>query len=435
MIAAGTADPRAAAALTVAGVIDAGASLDDALAGRRAAIGPADHALLQEIAYGTVRWCLLLEAWLRPLLRKPFRRKDRPLHFLLLTALYQLQWMRIPDHAVVDRTVQAAAHLDRAWARGVVNAVLRNYLRREEEIHAAVTDPATLQAFPRWLHDRIEAAWPAQCRSILAASNERPPMTLRVNLSRTRRGDFLGRLEAAGIDASATTASEAGVMLERPRPTDQIPGFAAGLVSVQDESAQLAAPALDAGPGLRVLDACAAPGGKSCHLLETEPGLAELVAVDLPERVGAIRDNLERLGLDATVVTGDATRPEAWWDGRPFQRILLDAPCTGSGVIRRHPDIRHRRRPGDVARFAARQLQLLEACWPLLARGGKLLYTTCSILPEENEAVARTFLDSSADGRPLALPGTYGIDCGAGRQRLPGCDGGDGFYYCLIRKE
>lgn len=425
---------RAIAALVTVDVIDAGASLDDALAARRGALGPADHALLQEIAYGSVRWYLLLEAWLAQLVRKPFKSHDRMLHFLLISALYQLEWMRTPDHAVVDETVKATAKLGRPWARGVVNGVLRNFLRRREAIQSAVTDPATLHAFPTWLYRRIEDAWPRQCLAILEASNGRPPMTLRANLSRGSRQACLDRLADAGIAATPSLDSAAGVVLERPRPVTEIPGFAEGLVSVQDESAQLAAPALDLAPDMRVLDACAAPGGKTCHLLETEPALAELVAVDLPARVDAIGENLQRLGLAATVIAADFTRSRNWWDDRPFQRILLDAPCTGSGVIRRHPDIRHRRRDGDVEKFAAQQLALLDASWPLLAHGGKLLYITCSILPEENEAVARAFIGNTPDARHIDLATAYGVAGEHGRQRLPGEHHGDGFYFCLMEK-
>ncbi|MEA3292396.1 MAG: 16S rRNA (cytosine(967)-C(5))-methyltransferase RsmB [Pseudomonadota bacterium] len=425
---------RAIAALVTADVIDDGASLDDALAARRGALSPANHALLQEIAYGSVRWYLLLEAWLAQLVRKPFKPHDRMLHFLLISALYQLEWMRTPDHVVVDETVKATANLGRPWARSVVNGVLRNFLRRQEAIQAAVTDPAARHAFPKWLYRRIETTWPRQYPAILEASNGRPPMTLRVNLSRVSREEYLTQLAAAGIAAAPTVDSAAGAVLKRPRPVTEIPGFAEGLVSVQDESAQLAAPALDLAPGMRVLDACAAPGGKACHLLETEPALDELVAVDLPARVDAIEENLQRLGLEAQVITADSTRPETWWDGRPFQRILLDAPCTGSGVIRRHPDIRHRRRDTDVEKFAAQQLALLKALWPLLAHGGKLLYITCSILAEENEAVARAFTGNTPGAQHLDLAATYGVTREYGRQRLPGEHHGDGFYFCLMEK-
>jgi 16S rRNA (cytosine967-C5)-methyltransferase len=322
----------------------------------------------------------------------------------------------------------------------LVNATLRNFLRRRESLLKAADGAASSRyAHPQWLIEALRAGWPEDWRAILAANNMRAPMTLRVNRRRATVQEARAKLAAAGIESQPPAGLADALTLATPIDVDRLPGFAAGELSVQDAGAQLAVEALDAGPGLRVLDACAAPGGKTGHILERHADLAECVALDVSEsRLGRVRDNLERLHLQATVIAGDARRPQDWWDGRPFDRILLDAPCSGSGVIRRHPDIKSLRRATDIDRLAAAQDQLLVALWPLLATGGKLVYATCSVLRAENEAGVARCLDRRAGARAVALPANplarWGRTAGAGRQILPGDNGMDGFFYACLEK-
>jgi len=284
--------------------------------------------------------------------------------------------------------------------------------------------------------EKFRAAWPDDWERIASTNNERPPLVLRVNLRKTTRANYLEALRTAGLAARPDALLDTDVTLETPVPVTQLPGFADGLVSVQDAAAQWAAVLLDAQPGHHVLDACAAPGGKTGHLLERTPGLAELVAVDRePARVARIDESLKRLGLTARLITADAAEPPAWWGEQPFDRVLLDAPCSASGVIRRHPDVKLRRKPADLPKLIAAQARLLSALWPLLKPGGKLLYVTCSILPEENENTLRAFLAREATAVEQPLPETVGRACAAGRQILPGEHGMDGFYYACLRKK
>ena len=427
---------RAAAARAVTAVLVRGRSLDDALPPEMERLDPRDRPLAQEIAYGTLRWHPRLAAVLQGLLQKPLRRKDRDLEAVLLTGLYQLAYLDVPPHAAVSETVAAAGGRGRGWAKGLVNGVLRNFLReREERLQRADRDEAAALAHPAWLLGMLRKAWPEDWRAVAEANNARPPMTLRVNAARTARADYLEELAAAGLAARPGTHSAEAVVLERPVPVERLPGFEEGRVSVQDEAAQLAAGLLDPGPGERVLDACAAPGGKTAHLLERQPGL-DLVALDLDaDRLERVAANLARLGLAAERVTGDAGAPDGWWDGRPFDRILLDAPCTGTGVIRRHPDIKALRRPEDVEALVGRQAKLLAALWPLLRPGGMLVYSTCSVLPRENARQVAAFLHDRDDAVEVDPVGNWGHPQAAGRQILPGEDGMDGFYYACLRKQ
>ena len=422
--------------------------------GGRAAPGAvAEAALVQELAYGTLRWFHQLAGIAALLLEKPLKPKDQDVYALLLAGLYQLRHLRVATHAAVDETVAATQALGKPWAKGLVNACLREYLRRVAEIEKFVGhDPTLTLSHPTWLLEKFRAASPDDWQRIVQVNNERPPMTLRVNLRHTTRERYLEKLRAAGIEARPAFVLETDVTLATPLPVSALPGFAEGEVSVQDAAAQWAAVLLDTQPGERVLDACAAPGGKTGHILERTPGLAELVALDREAaRVALIEQNLKRLGLAAHLVTADASEPGSWWDGQLFDRILLDVPCSATGVIRRHPDIKLRRRPEDLPKLAATQTRLFAALWPLLRPGGKLLYVTCSILPEENENQVRAFLacaDSAADdsrdggGRAASgtaaeapLPTAIGRPRAAGRQILPGDDGMDGFYYaCLLKK-
>jgi len=431
-----TTDPRALAAQALAGILDGGHSTAEALPPAQSAC--ADEraaALVQELVYGTLRWYFRLEAVLLQLLHKPLKKGTADLHCLLLLGLYQLDRLAVPERVAVHETVQAVHALHREWAAGLVNAVLRGFQRRREELDEIVrADEVARYAHPRWLIRQLQADWPERFTEILAANNERPPFCLRVNHRRVTRAEYLELLQARGIDAAPIPETEQGVQLVAPVPVSRVPGFSAGDVSVQDGAAQLAAGLLDVQPGMRVLDACAAPGGKTAHLLERHPDI-EVTALDIDAgRLARVQDNLARLGLQAQLLAADAGRVETWWDGRLFDRILLDAPCSGTGVIRRHPDIKVLRRAADIGALVVRQSELLNALWPLLIPGGILLYCTCSILKAENSAGVSGFLEIRGDAqeRPLASarPGFPAV----GRQILPGENGMDGFYYaCLLK--
>ncbi|HTP40567.1 MAG TPA: 16S rRNA (cytosine(967)-C(5))-methyltransferase RsmB [Steroidobacteraceae bacterium] len=398
-------------------------------------------ASLRALTLGTLRWYPRLQFLLRRLAAEPPVQLQTELAALLVVALHQLEYSRHRPEVCVSLAVDAARALGQQRAAGLVNALLRRYLRERDALQAALArDAAAAAAHPPWLYQRLREAWPEQLAAILAANNEPGPMTLRVNPARQSLAAYLQQLSAAGIDAQRVEWSTTAITLATPVPVAQLPGFAAGAVSVQDAAAQLAAPLLDARPGMRVLDACAAPGGKSGALLERAQGQLELTALDIdPARVQLIADTLQRLQLRATLVSADLAAAPAWWDARPFDRILLDAPCSATGVIRRHPDIKLLRRAADLRALAARQLALLKRCFGLLAPGGRLLYCTCSVLPEENAALVATFLQQEAFARELPLPAqpwpAATVAQPVGRQILPGAGTGtDGFYYaCLTR--
>jgi 16S rRNA (cytosine967-C5)-methyltransferase len=358
---------------------------------------------------------------------------------LLLVGLYQLLYMRVAAHAAVQETVEAAQALNKGWAKGFLNAVLRRAQRELPRLRARLArDERLALAHPEWLLARLQEAYPEDWRAIAAANNERPPMTLRVHRGRIAPADYAAKLAAAGLAARAVADIDDALTLDTPVPVERLPGFAQGEVSVQDAAAQLAAGLLDARPGARVLDACSAPGGKAAHILERHPQV-ELVALDVDaQRLARVRANFTRLGLHGTLLAGDAGEPAGWWDGRAFDRILLDAPCSATGVIRRHPDIRLHRRPADLERLAAGQARLLNALWPLLAPGGKLLYVTCSILPHENDQPLAAFLARHGDAhaQTLAHPALarYARPTTLGFQILPGDAGLDGFYYAGVAK-
>lgn len=427
---------RAAAARAVAAVARHGRSLDAALTQLAASVPAPDRGLLAQLAYGTLRLYPRLDRWVGLLLARPLPQRDAEIHDLLAVGLYQLEETRIPDHAAVAATVEGAREMARAQHAALVNACLRRWLREREALKARVVRvPEVVHAHPRWWLETLARDWPRDWESVIAAANTQAPMWLRVNRRRTSRDDWLARLVAVGGDAEPWAPAPDALRLAEPMAVEALPGFAAGEVSVQDAAAQLAVGLIDARAGMRVLDACAAPGGKACHLLEAAPGI-ELTALDVaPLRLGRVRENLERLGLQASVVAGDAQQPRDWWDGRPYDRILLDAPCTGSGVVRRHPDIKLLRRAEDVAAMAAQQAALLDALWPLLAPGGRLLYATCSVFRAENAGQASEFLARQPGARAVDLgePG-WGRRAGPGRQILTGEAGTDGFYYaCLTR--
>ncbi len=397
---------------------------------------PRDAGLLKELCYGTLRWQPRLKAQLARMLERPLKPADLDVELVLLLGLYQLAYLRIPPHAAVQQTVETCRLLGKEWAAGLVNAVLRRYQRERAQLEAAVAeDPVARYAHPRWFMEELKRDWPEHWERMLDAGNERPPLTLRVNRRHGTRDAYLARLAAAGIAARACRHAADGVVLEEARDVTTLPGFEQGLCSVQDEGAQLAADLVDAGPGMRVLDACAAPGGKTCHLLERHPDLGGLTAVELDaRRAKRIGENLRRLGLSAEVKVADAAVPAAWWDGVPFDRILLDAPCSASGVVRRHPDVKARRTPAEVAQAAGLQARLLGALWPLLAPRGKLVYVTCSVFRRENVLQLEPFLAGQADAEALPFAADWGVPAGPGRQVLTGEDGMDGFYYACVRK-
>jgi len=431
-----TADPRAGAAQVLAQVYGAGRSLATALPPVLARLPAARRPLVQELCYGTLRWGPRLEWLLERLLERPLKPRDGDLRALLLLGLYQLHSLDLPPHAAVAETVSAASALGKSWARGLVNGVLRRFQRERAELLAVLErEPAAALAHPPWLLVALQEAWANRWRAVAEANNQRPPMTLRVNRRQGTQAAYAGRLAAAGITARPAPHVGDGLILDQPLPVERLPGFTDGAVSVQDSAAQLAADLLAPASGQRILDACAAPGGKTAHLLERAPE-AEVTALDRdPERLQRVAENLERLGLNARLLAADAGTPEVWWDGRPFDRILLDAPCSATGVIRRHPDIKILRRATDLPALAAEQRRLLAALWPLLASGGILVYATCSVLPLENHEVVTNFLANQPDAREEPIRADWGRPPGAGRQILPGEDGMDGFYYaCLTRR-
>ena len=426
-----------AGAVVIQKVVDHGRSLDQALIEAPSQFEGSLPAL-KELCFGGCRFYFYYDAIISGLVSKPLKQKDRLIHFLIVAAFYQLDHMSVPDHAVVNETVKALKKSKQDWARNFVNGVLRNYLRNREEIAAKLKSNATIEhrfyAFPRYLYEMIQSDWPAYYRLILGASNKKPPLTIRVNASRVTREAYMNFLSQQGIAVHSTADSAIGITFEKPVGVMEIPGFVKGDVSVQDESAQLVARALDMEAGMRVLDGCAAPGGKTCLLLESKPGLGEMVAVDLPHRVAGIRENLQRIGLTATIVDSDFIDTDAWWDGVSFDRILMDVPCSGSGVIRRHPDIRHRRQDGDIEKFHLQQLSLLNTAWKMLKPGGVLLYVTCSVFSQENDCTVEKFLGCITDFELQSLESVFGLKTRYGRQRLPGLHSGDGFYYCKLRR-
>lgn len=429
-------NPRLAAAHALAAVLSGKASLNSSLPKQLDKVEARDRGLAQDLAFGTARWQPRLSALAERLLQKPFKTADADVEALMLIGLYQLLYSRVPAHAAIGETVGCADKLKKPWAKGLLNAVLRRAQREAEQIFVELErDPVVRTAHPRWLQKSLKAFWPEHWEAICAANNAHPPMILRVNRRHQGRDDYLALLTESGIEASPCQFSADGIVLAKACDVRELPGFQEGWISVQDEAAQLAAGLLDLAPGQRVLDACCAPGGKTCHLLEAEAGLKAVVAVDLEaKRLVRVQENLDRLGLDAQLIAADGRDTAAWWDGQPFQRILLDAPCSATGVIRRHPDIKLTRQPDDIAALAVLQGELLDALWPTLAVGGILLYATCSALPTENTEVIEAFLGRTAGARELDLDTQAGLKQAHGRQLLAQEGGHDGFYYAKLIK-
>lgn len=397
-----------------------------------------EFSLIQETSYGCCRWYFALETLLGQLLNKPLKKQDLDIKCLMVCGLYQLRDLEVAEYAVINESVSAVLIFKKPWAKGLVNAVLRGYQRKKDELEETLTasQPNGNLAFPKWLDSEISQQWPEQALSVFHNSNQRPPMTLRVNLARNSREQYLKSLAQAGIGATAGDLANSAVYLDKPAPVFELPGFAGGRLSVQDEASQLVAKLLQLEPAQRVLDACAAPGGKSCHMLESEGLLTCMTSIDKSQsKLSRIRENLERLGLESNLVVADAGELEAWWDGTHFDRILLDAPCSATGVIRRHPDIKLLRRPEQVKSLTEIQFGLLTKLWPCLKPGGLLLYTTCSLLRQENEETIRRFLDSTDNAKYEAIEADWGVECAFGRQLLPGTSSGpDGFFYAVLRK-
>lgn len=456
---------RFAAVLTLQKVLAAEqpCALDTAM--QLVSVSPRDEALRKALCQGVCYWYFTLQKWISILVDKPLKTKDHDLLCLLLIGLYQLYWMRTPDYACLQATTETAIALQKSWAKGFINAVLR-----KAQLQINTKPPQFLQkarsAWPDWLALQIEQAWPTQAERIFAAAQKPGPMTLRVNQRHHCRDDYqqllLSPLVSAplasamptlndpmtdypmtnnlltnNMAADATEFSQVGLRLREPCSVDRLPGFAKGWCSIQDEAAQLAAEILDAKPGQRVLDACAAPGGKANHILERCPNIRELVALEKSAgRLALLHSNHQRLGFTTPTryLHADAGVLASWWDGEAFERILLDAPCSASGIIRRHPDIKILRRENDIPALATTQLTLLSSLWQCLTVGGHLLYATCSILPAENIAVIRQFLQQTPTAKHLAITASWGFALEYGRQLLPSIAGPDGFYYARLEK-
>ncbi len=390
--------------------------------------------LAQEICFGVCRHYYRLQAIADKLVSK--RPKALEVWVSLLMGLYQLHYMRIPDYAVVKETVALVEQNNKPWAKGLVNAVLRTFCREQEQLLPSLeSDPSFRYNHPKWLINRVRKDWPNDWQTILQANDDRAPMSLRVNRERASAATYLQRLQDAEISARLLPFASQGIELTTPCDVHELPDFAAGDVSVQDGAAQLATSLLALKPGLRLLDACCAPGGKTCHILESESNLAACVALDVDNRrLERVRDNLNRLQLQATLVQGDALQPQTWWDGSQFDRILLDAPCSATGVIRRHPDIKLLRTEADITAIAALQHELLLALWPLLAPGGVLVYATCSVMPQENEQQIAQFVAAQSDCQFANCEQPWGQATGHGWQILPGQNNMDGFFYSVLTK-
>lgn len=426
---------RAVATDVLVEVLDHGRSLTSCLAERLNGLpDQRDRALVQELCYGVLRWLPRLEAALQHLVSKPLRRRDSDIRILLLLGLYQLTYTRIPPHAAVSETVAVTVTRGKDWARGLVNATLRRYQDLDSELGLDSQDESRY-SHPTWLIRSIRQAWPDNWKTTLVQNNERAPMTLRVNALKRGRDAYLAELAAKGMIGYEIPDTTHGISLSEPTDVARLPGFELGLVSVQDAASQLAPGILSLETGQRVLDACAAPGGKTAHILEQGIDLAVLTALERePARLRMLEATLSRLGLEAQTVCADAGQPERWWDGRCYDRILLDAPCSATGVIRRHPDIKHRLRVTDVSGLVEAQARLLDVLWVLLAPGGLLLYATCSILPQENHLQVQRLMGEHPDAVERAISGVWGRSTHPGRQILPGEKGMDGFYYAILEK-
>lgn len=434
---------RYAATLAVKAVLE-GQSLNQALPPLESRVPVEDKGFLRDLTLGSCRWYQRLNAICKMLLKKPFGEEDLDLQALMIVGLYQLEIQKKAPHAAVHATVDVCEELGKGYAKSVINACLRRYGREYEDLTKPLAaNPVTDTSHPKWLMKMLQKSWPEQWPEIMKQNNERPPLCLRVNQRHasedgaSARDEYLERLREAEINAFPAEFSPHGIYLTQSCDVTLLPGFEDGDVSVQDEAAQLAAQILAPSEGEIILDACAAPGGKTCALLEIAE--CDVTALDLePARLERVEENLERLGLSAGVVCSDLADTEEWWDGELFDAILLDAPCSATGVIRRHPDIKLLRRREDIAQLVEVQAKLLDVAWNLLKPGGRLLYATCSVLPQENseqiERFIQTKLEAGQDIQLQPLDNRWGVACNAGRQLFPQADGHDGFYYALLVK-
>ena len=427
---------RHAAISVLEAVLVKGRSLATAKSLVRDKLEARERSLAMELVNGVLRWRFRLEALLAKLLNKPLRKKDVDIQLVLLLALYELIELSTPDYAVVNEAVTQTRRVGKKWASGMVNGVLRSFIRDREALLTSIDDDDVARfSHPRWLIELLKQDWPQQTAQILDANNQRPPMWLRVNAGRISVEDYIKRLDAQQIKVIRHPLAEAALKLESPMDVSRLPGFTQGLVSVQDAAAQLAAKLLGAENGERVLDLCAAPGGKTCHVLETAANI-EMTAVELePLRMQRVQQNLDRLGLHAELIVGDATDTQIWWDGRMFDRILVDAPCSASGVIRRHPDIKSLRHADDLCALTKIQQQILLQALSMLKPGGTLLYVTCSVLKRENEQQIAQLLSAREEAVEVTIDEIRGIPCEYGRQLLPGDMDGDGFYYARLKNQ
>lgn len=390
--------------------------------------------MTKAICFGFCRHYFRLQAIAECLLQK--KPKELEVWIVLLMGLYQLNYMQRPDYAVVKETVALLEKIKKIWAKGLVNAILRTFCRRKNEILAGLsTNPLFLYGHPPWLLERLQADWPQNWETIIQANDLHPPMTLRVNLMKNSVANYLHLLSQEGISAKQHPVAPEGISLDTPCDVHLLPGFALGYVSVQDGAAQLAASLLSLKPGLRILDACCAPGGKTCHILEKESNLAACIGIDVDsKRLSRVEDNLKRLNLHATLIRGDALTPEQWWDGHLFDRILLDAPCSATGVIRRHADIKLLRSDEEITAITQIQKAMLDSLWPLLAKNGLLIYATCSVLPAENEQQMKQFVATHPNCEIMQNDWSWGLSTGYGQQILPGDHNMDGFFYAVLYK-
>lgn len=426
------AQPLRAVAAEVLLAVEQGQSLSQCLPPALARLPGTDRPTLQALCYGSCRWFHRLDDELHGRLKRPLRPGDRVIHHLMLVALFQLRFSQQASYAVLNESVEACRALDRPHLTGLVNGVLR---AAERAGAPDASNDASRVSHPGWMVEKLRHNWPEDWQAIVDANNAQAPMTLRVNGLRFRRDDYLALLTEAGIGAEPTRFAPHGIQLAQPVPVDRLPWFADGAVSVQDEAAQLCTALLDLAPGQRVLDACAAPGGKTCAILEACRDLDEVVAIDESEaRLPRVQENLDRLDLNATLQQADAADTDSWWDGNAFDRILLDVPCSASGVIRRHPDIKLLRRESDIVPLASIQLGLLQAMWSILKPGGRLVYATCSVFPQENHRIIQRFRKQQDKVRLLEPEVSWGRNMGAGRQLLPEPDSHDGFFYAVLEK-
>jgi len=396
-----------------------------------------DRGLANEIVNGVLRWRWQLGFFIEQLLKKPLKQKDLDVQLILMMALYELHQCRTPDYAVINESVDLVRQSGKKWAAGLVNAVLRNFTREQEKLDASIKNGVARFSHPPWLLEKIKADWPQQWQKILQANNQRPAFWLRVNQLQHTTSQYQQMLSETGLESETAAFADAALKLSHGVDVRSLPGFDDGALSVQDAGAQLTAELLAVSAGHRVLDLCAAPGGKTCHLLECYPSLEHLLAVELEEqRMARVSENLQRLKLEerAELVVADARDSKQWSQGEPFDRILIDAPCSASGVIRRHPDIKTLRRDSDIAPLVELQSEILSAAWQVLAAGGELLYITCSVFKDENQNQMADFLSQHADAVEIKIEADWGRSCLYGRQLFPGEQDADGFYFCRLKK-